>query len=258
MALKPLRLMRYAAAGWLPGGRRTCVLCGHRVWRFMPYAGGSKASAPLMRALGMVGSNRDAFECPRCGSHDRERHLFLYMRALDLFDAVRGRTVVHFAPEPRLSACIAAAAPARHVTCDLYPSRPGIERVDLLRMPFDAGSVDMLLANHVLEHVDDDAKALEEIARVLAPRGIAILQTPYSEVLHRTWADPGITDPVARFQAYGQADHVRLYGRDIFEAFARAGLAPDIRRHADLLPDIDPVRYGVNPAEPLFLYRRAA
>src|SRR5690606_7769948 len=137
-------------AGWIPGGRRVCVLCSHRVWRFMPYRGGARGAAALMRAIDMVGSARDAFECPRCGSHDRERHLFLYLQAIGFFSMIHGRTVVHFAPEARLSKKIGEAGPANYVRCDLSPSRPGIERVDLLDMPFENDSVDVLIANHVL------------------------------------------------------------------------------------------------------------
>ena len=251
-----IKLLRYGFAGLTPGGRRECVLCGHRVWRFMPYRSGSRGATPLMRAIDMVGSNRDAFECPRCGSHDRERHLFLYMQAIGLFSAMRERTVVHFAPEARLSRRIAEARPATYVQCDLSPSRPGVEIVDLLDMPFADGSVDVLIASHVLEHVRDDVLALAEISRVLAHEGVAVLQTPYSRMLQRTWEDAGIVDAAARLQAYGQEDHVRLYGRDVFERFATGPLVPEIGNHDALLPATDGDRFGVNPDEPLFLYRK--
>jgi SAM-dependent methyltransferase len=110
----------------------------------------------------------------------------------------------------------------------------------------------------VLEHVDDDARALAEIRRVLKPGGMAILQTPYSRKLHRTWSDPGIDTPQARLQAYGQEDHVRLFGRDIFERVVAAGFESCVRQHADLLRDIDPATFGINPVEPFFLFRKAA
>jgi SAM-dependent methyltransferase len=252
----PIKLLRYGLAGWIYGGRRECVLCGHRVWRFMPYRNGSRGAPALSRAIDMVGSNLDAFECPRCGSHDRERHLFLYLRALGLLSAMNGRVVVHFAPEARLSTRIAQEQPARYVRCDLYPSRPDVERVDLLAMPFADESVDFVIANHVLEHVSDDVLALREIGRVLAPAGIAILQTPYSRTLRHTWQDPGIVDAVARLQAYGQEDHVRLYGQDIFARFAVGPLVADVGTHAALLPNVDADRLGVNPMEPLFLFRK--
>jgi len=254
--MDPLKLFRYALAGWLPGGRRACALCDHRVWRFMPYRDGSRGVPPLMHALGGVGSDADHFECPRCGAHDRERHLLLYMRASGVFSQLQGKSLLHFAPERRLSKHIRAARLLRYVPCDLFPQDAGVQRVDMLDMQFGAGTFDIVIANHVLEHVDDDARALSEIHRVLKPGGMAILQTPYSSRLHRTWQDAGIDTPEARLQAYGQEDHVRLFGRDIFDRIVAAGFRSDVRLHSELLADVDPDIAGVNAAEPFFLFRK--
>lgn len=255
--VNPLKLIRYALAGWIPGGRRHCAVCGHKVWRFMPYRTGSRGVPLLMRAVKMVGSDPDHFECPRCGAHDRERHLLMYLRANGMLDGFRGQSILHFAPEKRLSRFIRSAQAARYLPCDLYPQSPDVQRVDMLDMQFESGSFDVVIANHVLEHVDDDARALAEIRRVLKPGGMAILQTPYSRKLHRTWSDPGLDTPQARLQAYGQEDHVRLFGRDIFERVVAAGFESCVRQHADVLGDIDAAMAGVNPAEPLFLFRKA-
>lgn len=256
--MDPLKLMRYALAGWLPGGSRACAMCGHKVWRYMPYHRGSRGAPPLMRALDGVGSDVDHFECPRCGAHDRERHLLLYMRASGLFERLGGMRVLHFAPERRLWPRIAAAMPSEYVRCDLFPSMPGVVKADMEAMPFADAAFDLVIANHVLEHVDDERKALGEVARVLAPGGFAILQTPYSARLHATWRDPGIDTPEARLQAYGQEDHVRLFGRDIFERIASAGFESHVCRHAELLGDVDTGVAGVNAAEPFFLFRKPA
>ncbi|HET9034257.1 MAG TPA: methyltransferase domain-containing protein [Dokdonella sp.] len=204
----------------------------------------------------MIGSNPDQFECPRCGAHDRERHLFMYLEETGLLANLAGKSVLHFAPEKRLGQHISAATPARYVPCDLYPGSPDVQRVDMLDMPFDEGTFDLVIANHVLEHVDDDLKALSEIRRVLKPGGHAILQTPYSAKLHHTWQDPGIDTDAARSQAYGQADHVRLFGRDIFVRFTSTGLVSCVRQHDEVLPGVDAIKLGVNPKEPLFLFRR--
>lgn len=233
-------------------------MCGHRVWRYMPYRDGSRGVPPLMRALDGVGSDVDHFECPRCGAHDRERHLLLYMRAEGMFERMRGKRVLHFAPERRLWPRIAAAAPAEYVRCDLFPATPDVAKVDIESMPFPDANFDLVIANHVLEHVGDEREALREVARVLAPGGLAILQTPYSAMLHATWEDPGIDTAAARLQAYGQEDHVRLFGRDIFDRIASAGFESRVRQHAELLGDVDPATAGVNPAEPFFLFGKRA
>jgi len=110
--------------------------------------------------------------------------------------------------------------------------------------------------NHVLEHVANDIKALAEIYRILKPGGHAILQTPFSSLLHTTWSDDGISNDVARLIAYGQNDHVRLYGKDIFERISNSGLTPKIQRHKTALPQFTPNIYGVNVNEPFFLFKR--
>lgn len=254
--MKPIKLIRYAVAGWLPGGRHECVLCYHHVWRFMPYMGGAADTPKLISALDAIGSNPDSFECPRCGAHDRERHLLMYLEKTGLLQGIGDKTVIHFAPEKRLTQRIAAMRPSRYVRCDLYPDAPDVERVDMLNMQFADNSFDMLIANHVLEHVDDDLTALAEIYRILRPGGHAILQTPFSAKLHNTWKDSGIDNDAARLQAYGQSDHVRLFGRDIFSRFASTGLVSRVQQHSQLLPDVDAVATGVNTAEPFFLFQK--
>ncbi|AND69572.1 hypothetical protein ATSB10_21180 [Dyella thiooxydans] len=180
----------------------------------------------------------------------------MYLKKTNMLAGMRGKSVLHFAPEKRLAPRIIDVAPARYVPCDLYPSSPDVQRVDMLQMQFADQSFDLVIANHVLEHVDDDMRALNEVRRVLKPGGYAILQTPYSEKLHRTWQDPGIDTDAARLQAYGQADHVRLFGRDIFDRIASQGFDNLVGRHDELLPGVDTLHTGVNPAEPFFLFRK--
>lgn len=251
-----IKLAKYAVAGWMPGGRRLCVMCGHRVWRFMPYMKGLRDVPNLMTALDGIGSNPDQVECPRCGAIDRERHLFMYLQKTGLLASLRNKSVLHFAPEKHLGKRILAAEPVHYVPCDLYPRTSAVHRVDMLKMQFEDASFDFVIANHVLEHVDDDLTALAEIYRVLKAGGFAILQTPYSAKLNHTWRDPGIDTDAARLQAYGQADHVRLFGKDIFERFTSTGLVPCVSQHDELLIDVDPIELGINPREPFFLFRR--
>jgi SAM-dependent methyltransferase len=234
---------------------RRCVMCGRLIGAFLPYRGGK--SGLLMRELTIVGSDVRNFECPFCGAHDRERHLLLYMNASGLMDRICGMRILHFAPERQLPRHIAAKSPALYLKCDRFSVAGDMLRVDIEAMPFADLSFDLVIANHVMEHVSDDLRALREVRRVLAPGGMAILQTPYSNVLHSTWADDGIVTAAARREAFGQEDHVRLFGRDIFERFSSVGLLPCVETHAGLLPTCDPGIHGVNPDEPFFLFRRS-
>lgn len=235
-----------------------CCVCGSTVATFLPYAPEARIFRvpPLMEALGVVGSDVRRFSCPRCMSHDRERHLLLYLRHLGIESNVPQLRILHIAPERHLAQWIAALRPVMYVRGDLFPSEPYIQRLDLQALAFADGSFDLIIANHVMEHVQNDALALHEIFRVLAASGHAILQTPYSTVLMTTFEDAGIVSKSSRLQAYGQDDHVRLYGRDIFRRFCIAGLEDQHVTHAQALPGLDAFRYGVNPAEPLFLFRK--
>lgn len=236
--------------------KHLCLICNHRVGAFLPYRIGLRNLPPLMFALDMIGSDIAHFECPWCGCHDRERHLLMYMRVTGLFESLSNKAVLHFAPERVLSSLIAAQKPLRYIRCDLHPQTPDIENIDISAIPYPVESFDLVIANHVLEHVADDLCALKEIRRVLKPSGHAILQTPYSAKLHHTWFDPGIDTDIARLQAHGQEDHVRLFGKDIFERFISAGLESCVGTHNQLLGEYKPERYGVNEKEPFFLFKR--
>lgn len=208
----------------------------------------------MIKIFQMVGSDIDHHSCPSCGCHDRERHLLLYLRSLGLPDAMRGKSLLHFAPEARLAPLIQQFGLGRYVKADLYPQDDSVQRVDLLKITFPDNSFDYIIANHVLEHVSDDVKALRELYRVLKPGGVAVLQTPYSRILARTFNDDGVVTAEARLHIYGQEDHVRIYGRDIFDRFATVGFVSQIKEHNQALASIDSVHYGVNPKEPLFLF----
>jgi len=212
----------------------------------------------LMSALDVVGSDVDNFSCPWCQSHDRERHLFLFMQAAGIFSFISGRRVLHFAPETHLSRLIQKAKPETLVKCDLHPWAPDMVEMDLLALPYADDYFDLLIANHVLEHVEDDRRAVAEIARVLKPGGYAILQTPYSAVLERTWEDAGICSEESRLEAFGQEDHVRLFGKDIFDRIAQQGLVPKVQSHEELLAGYSPHRFGLNDREPFFLFAKPA
>lgn len=241
----------------LGGRRRHCVICERRVVAFLPWRGGSAAAPPLMQALHMVGSDLDHFACPRCGANDRDRHLRLYFEHSEIVNRLRGARILHFAPEAPLVRWIAKMQPVKHVLADLHPVQAAIERMNLEAIPFDTKSFDIVIANHVLEHVDDLDRATSEIARVLAPGGIAILQTPWCRGLASTLEDSTVQSPEARLALYGQQDHVRLFGRDIHARIAMGGLQAKPMSHATLLADIDPDVYGVNPEEDLMLFLRA-
>ena len=148
---------------------------------------------------------------------------------------------------------IAETNPAEYIQADFNPRSPEVRKTDITRIPLEDDRFDLVVANHVLEHVPDDAKALSEVYRVLKPGGVAILQTPYAALLHNTFSDPGIASDEERLHLYGQEDHVRIYGQDLFARIEGAGFTLRREKHSELLPDVDVRRHCVNPEEDLIL-----
>lgn len=69
-----------------------------------------------------------------------------------------------------------------------------IHNIEDTPWPFSANEFDVVMANHVLEHIEDIPKALNEIHRVIKPGGSVILQVPYfrstdafSDITHRNF-----------------------------------------------------------------------
>ncbi len=251
-ALVHARALRLLGKG--PGH---CVACLRDVPAFLPYRGGWRKASPVLRTLEVAGSDLDRFACPRCNASDRERHLLLYLDRVGLFDRANPlQRTLHFAPEATLEARLEGATVSQYVRADLEPARPEVARIDIADIPFPDGHFDLVVANHVLEHVPDDAAALREIARVLRRGGHALLQTPFAPGLLATLESPATADPASRLLLYGQEDHVRLYGRDLVPRILVAGFRAAGGTHTQILPDMDPRLYGVNADEPLLLFVR--
>lgn len=232
-----------------------CTVCGQFIDAFKSYRHGQLGRPVLMPLLEVIGSNTDQFLCPCCESHDRERHLLMYLAQLNLLPILGGKAkVLHFAPEKWLSQLITMQKPDVYAKADLYPQSVDVEKIDIHAITYPDASFTLVIAKHVLEHVDDDKQAMTEIRRVLVPGGLAILQTPYSASLHNTFSDPGIASPAQRLQLFGQEDHVRLFGQDIFTRFAAAGFNPLVVTHQQVLSNMPAQIYGVNEREPLFLF----
>ncbi len=226
---------------------RTCILCREAIPGFKPYSG--PGPTPVTLALEVIGSDKENFWCPNCECHDRERHLVLYFNALDLWSRCQDATVLHFAPEVKFGDYIRERAD-RYIAADLVPTRPDMVTADITSMDFQSESFDIVIANHVLEHVEEDRQALSEIFRVLRPGGFAVLQTPFTWKLDISLENASIRDPDLRLFMFGELDHVRVYGKDLFTRMTDAGFEVAVHEHAELLPSIDPATVGVNGREP--------
>lgn len=237
--------------GFIPA--RECCVCGAKFHHFNAYRNGRGKPSAFISELDFMTGDVINFSCPFCGAGDRERHLFLFFDKLDLWKKLEGASVLHFAPETGLRKRIESSGPREYVRADLFSEEPGISRIDVMDIPFPDDHFDFILCCHVLEHVPDDHKALCELRRVLKPGGQGILQTPFSRLLAHTFQDPNInTDPL-RWRYYGQEDHVRLFGRDLFEKIQNAGFVLGLKYHAEFFTEEETHRFGVCSKEDLIL-----
>jgi len=235
------------------GTRRRCYVCNERFDHFYSARGGSAAIPAFLLAVGVIGSDMDNFSCPYCQSFDRERHLCMYFDQLGLWDTIRKGAVLHIAPEGRLREAITRLKPREYVQGDISPMNPEVQRIDVTAINYPDEHFDTIICNHVLEHVPDDRRAMKELHRVLKRGGWAVMQVPFSTLLAHSFEDPNINSDALRNTFYGQEDHVRLYGQDLFERLREAGFGVELRNHETVLGDLDPQVYGVNPREDLIL-----
>lgn len=168
--------------------------------------------------------------CVKCGSLERHRAFARWLS--DHPKQFRdGMTILHVAPEQHIADILSPRA-SFYVAGDIEP-RGGELAMDLTNLPFRDGLFDMVVASHVLKNIPDDRRAMREIHRVLKPFGWACLTTPVKHDQEKTDEDPSIVDPAERRKRFGQADHVRWYGRDFYTRLSEAGLTP----HREVIDD---------------------
>ena len=194
---------RRAAKPYLGEGFE-CACCGLHWREFMPIG-----NPPRPGAM-----------CMRCGARERQRLMTVYLtKELGRLPSVR---LLHFAPEISLTRRLIALPGIEYLSIDLSPDL-ALRQGDITDLPLADGQFDAVVCSHVLEHVLDDAKAMSEIIRVLKPGGIAYVMVPRDTELEKTYEDETIVTPEARLKAFGQDDHVRIYGRDFVQRLSDAG-----------------------------------
>ncbi len=230
-------------AGLLYKGRGVeCPLCGRRYRKFMPY--------------GYVSPRENAL-CPHCLSLERHRLMWLYLtRRTDITE--RLPRTLHIAPEVcvmRHLKPLFVAEPQNYVTADLESPLAQLH-FDVQQIPLADESFDMIICNHLLEHVEDDRKAMRELHRILRRGGMALLLSPVELTRERTFEDDTITDPAERTRIFGQYDHRRIYGNDYVERLRESGFEADDIDYAARLTAEERKLYAL-PEDHIYLVRKS-
>jgi len=228
------------------GFRYECPFCHSYLRSLLPFG----LNFPVLKEKRVVGGGyRLDCLCPICNSFDRERLLYLYLaNQTDVFE--KPAKLLHVAPEERLKNLLCSKTNLDYLTADLF-QKTVMVKMDITDIQFPENSFDIILCNHILEHVIDDRKAMAELYRVLKPGGWAILQVPMSLSLSNTYEDSSITSPADRETAFGQNDHVRIYAGDYLTRLADAGFNVDVFKWTDDMKNFGGTgnRYGLNEDE---------
>lgn len=192
----------------LRGNKVECPVCEKQFRKFLPY--GYDGLAKRSNVL-----------CPSCLTLERHRVLWLYLKErTDFFS--KPRKMLHIAPEQPFLGRLRKMSHLKLTTADLFSPLADV-RCDIMDMPFETNTFDVIFCNHVLEHVTDDHKAMQELYRVMKLGGFGIFQVPVDYSREQTYEDASITSEADRATHFWQKDHVRLYGKDYLSKLEAVG-----------------------------------
>ena len=225
------------------GKGRKCPICGAERRRFLPYG---------------YGKVREDALCPKCLSLERHRLLWFYLMNNKEIEQIKGlSTILHIAPEVCLMKQfkqIYSSKPQNYITADLESPLADMH-FDVQNIPLEDESVDIIICNHLLEHVESDSKALAEMYRIMRKGGFGVMLAPVDYSRETTFEDDTITDPKQRAAIFGQYDHRRIYGKDYLNRLSAAGFEAEEIDYATEFPDYDRTLYSFG-CDHLYIVRK--
>lgn len=172
-------------------------------------------------------------ECPRCGSLERHRLYYLYLK--NIIPKNKSLKLLHFAPEKGMSMFFKSYSNLDYLSVDIDQDK-AMKKEDITNLSFPDNSFDIIFCSHVLEHVEDDQKAMGELRRVLKPSGFALVGVPIKNT-SKTFEDFSVVDPEEREKVFGQDDHVRIYGKDFKTRLEHSGFNVKVDKFFDSLSE---------------------
>lgn len=189
--------------------------------------------------------------CPVCRSLQRHRMVWLFIKQHDLIKS--SSRILHVAPEPALAQRFRQIEGVDYLSADLQ-NPAAMVQMDITDIKYPDAAFSFIFCSHVLEHIPEDLRAMQELYRVLEPGGKALLMVPISG--KTTFEDPSITDPKLREKFFGQLDHVRKYGWDFMERLQSTGFSVEaFDIHAVASPE-EIEHYGLPEKEIIFIGTR--
>jgi len=210
--IKASYIVRPLISWYLRGNKFTDPIDGRSFRKFLPYG---------------YGKQRENALSPSTLSLERHRLMWLFLRDnTTFFTATKKLKVLHIAPEQCFLDIFRKQQNLNYITSDLESPIADV-KADICDLPFKENEFYIIFCNHVLEHISNDTKAMQELYRVLKPGGFGIFQIPQDLSKAITFEDNTITDRKERAKLFGQYDHVRVYGRDYFDKLRSIGFKVD-------------------------------
>ncbi len=225
-------MVRPILAFFLKGNNFTDPIDDNSFKSFLPYG---------------YGNQRNNVLSPSTLSLERHRLLWLYLQnETDFFTA--SKKVLHFAPEQAFYKRFRNLKHLDYITTDLNSPLADV-KADICNLPFKDNEFDIILCNHVLEHIPDDTKAMQELYRVMKVGGYGVFQIPQDLNRNNTFEDNSITDRKQRAEIFGQYDHVRIYGLDYFDKLRSIGFKVEEVDYTAKLSETDVTRFCLAKGE---------
>lgn len=206
-------------------------------------------------SYGRVNSRANALS-PDSMSLERHRLFWLYLKERTDFFTAKIK-LLHIAPEYCFIKLFKGMENIDYTSGDLYSPWADV-KMDVHEIPFEDNTFDVLFANHILEHVDDDIKVMSEFYRVMKPGGWGIFQSPIDYSKATTYEDASITDPKEREKHFWQNDHLRLFGRDYAQVLASVGFEVTEDKYVETLDPELVRKYCLTPNEYVYLCKKPA
>ena len=221
------------------GNNFTDPIDGKSYRKFLPYG---------------YGKQRENALSPGTLSLERHRQMWLFLQnETDFF--TKNYKVLHIAPEQEFLRKFKKMKNLDYTSADLFSPIVDV-KADILDLPFEDENFDVVICNHVLEHIEDDRKAMSELYRVMKKGGWGILQVPMKNSLEKMYEDFTITDPKERQKHFGQYDHVRWYGMDYFDRLKSVGFDAEANFYSQKFSDADIKKFALNRNEILPVVRK--
>lgn len=213
--------------------KKQCPICGTYQTEFLPHGDDTE----ITKKYKIIGSGLRNAKCVKCGSNDRERLMYVYIRD---FVKPKGK-VLHIAPEAVLRALFKDTCYIKGDYFAIGYEYDNTISMDVRNLPFTDKTFDYVICNHVLEHVKEDIIAMKELYRVC--KNIAIIQVPISNIINT----------IEHLEEYDRYDHVRIYGKDYIKKLESVGF---IVKKINISSIKKYENYGINNKENIFVGKK--